>query len=163
MRGAEHPLRRAFAVLALMLAAGSAAADESSWMTVGDDTLADMRGGFDLGGGVTVSFGITRTVAVNGVLVATTSFQVPDIGRITSAQAAVFAKSVGGTGLIQVGTGNTLVTGVLPAAATVVQNTLNGQTISTRTLIDTTTNGMSLIKAINTGTALQDALHQAVR
>lgn len=163
MRRAERPRRCAIAMLVLAFAAGNAAAGEDAWMTVGDDTLARMRGGFDLGGGVMVSFGITRSVAINGVLVATTSFHVPDIGRITPTQAAAFEKNIGGAGLIQVGTGNTMTAGVLPAVATVVQNTLNGQTIQTRTLIDTTTNGMSLVKGINTGSTLHDALRQAVR
>jgi len=190
-------------------AAASAGADtgarpgarDTTWMTVGDDTLAAMRGGFDLGGGVMVSFGISRVVTVNGVVLSSTSFQLPDLGRITAAQIAAFERYLGSTSVVQVGSGNTAPTtptaegGVSVASssggtsstgpsgatgtsassatagsttttfsspATVVQNTLNNQSIQTRTVIDATTNALSLARGANTAAALRDALTRAV-
>ena len=156
--------------LSLALAAGAcsadtprAPADAAVWMTVGDATLETMRGGFDLGGGVMVSFGISRVISVNGVLMASTAFHVPDLGRVTPAQATAFERHVGSASLVQVGSGNVAPSGAAAVpAAVIVQNTLNDQSIQTRTVIDTTTNGMSLAKGLNAGAALQDALVRAV-
>lgn len=206
--------RHRFATFGLFIglwlgAAVSAAADTSArpgargttWMTVGDDTLAAMRGGFDLGGGVMVSFGISRVVTVNGVVLSSTSFQLPDLGRITAAQIAAFERYLGSTSVVQVGSGNTApttptaegggsvasssastgspgpsgasgtsgnaatagsATTTFSSPATVVQNTLNNQAIQTRTVIDATTNALSLARGANTAAALRDALTRAV-
>jgi hypothetical protein len=176
-------------------------ARDTTWMTVGDDTLASMRGGFDLGGGVMVSFGISRIVTVNGVLLSSTSFQLPDLGRVTAAQIAAFERYLGSTSVVQVGSGNSAPTaegGISVAShsgsaggsgnagasgssgspvsaantggatttfsspATIVQNTLNNQSIQTRTVIDATTNALSLARGVNTAAALRDALTRAV-
>lgn len=180
MNTAHHTPARLALVLLLVLGAAAAAsaqpgkapaADRATWMTVGDATLEKMRGGFDLGGGLMVSFGISRSITVNGVLLAAITFNVPDVARITPVQAAALERQMNSANLVQVGPNNSVVaaTGVagaasvaapagLPAAATVVQNTLDNQSIQTRTLIDTTTNAMSLAKSINAAGALRDAL-----
>lgn len=188
-----------FVSLCCGTAAGAGARD-ATWMTVGDDTLAAVRGGFDLGGGVMVSFGISRIVTVNGVVLSSTSLQLPDLGRITAAQVAAFERYLGSTSVVQVGGGNTAPTadadtsvasssggsgssGTLPPSspasapggspagsatttfsspATIVQNTLNNQSIQTRTVIDATTNALSLARGANTAAALRDALTRAV-
>lgn len=155
------------ALALLMLAAGATAGAQAgksadartAWMTVGDTTLEAMRGGFDLGGGLMVSFGISRAITVNGVLLAATTFNVPDVARITPVQAAALERQISSVNLVQVGPNNSVASATsLPAAATVVQNTLDNQTIQTRTLIDATTNAMSLAKSINAAVALRDAL-----
>lgn len=181
MTTAHTPLRLALVLLLALTAATAGAqpgnknpaAPRATWTTVGDTTLESMRGGFDLGGGLMVSFGISRAITVNGVLLAATTFNIPDVARITAVQAAALERQMNSTNLVQVGPNNSVVatTGVagaaaagvaasagLPAAATVVQNTLDNQTIQTRTLIDTTTNAMSLAKSINAAGALRDAL-----
>jgi hypothetical protein len=155
-----------------------------------------------------VSFGISRVVTVNGVLLSSTSFQLPDLGRVTAAQIAAFERYLGSTSVVQVGGGNTAPTAPRTAArcrhgqrcqrfgqrrqyqyavrpcgqqqgapaqrrqrepvprsaspATVVQNTLNDQSIQTRTVIDATTNALSLARGANTAAALRDALTRAV-
>jgi hypothetical protein len=192
------------------VAAGAGAdtgARDTTWMTVGDDTLAATRGGFDLGGGLMVSFGISRVVTVNGVVLSSTSFQLPDLGRVTAAQLAAFERYLGGTSVVQVGSGNTAPTsdtsasvaggsggsggagtagnpGNSPASgpaspsggsavaggasttfsapATIVQNTLNNQSIQTRTVIDATTNALSLARGASTAAALRDALTRSL-
>lgn len=174
-----HPTGHLALALLLLAAAatagaqtGKAPAARTAWMTVGDTTLEAMRGGFDLGGGLMVSFGISRAITVNGVLLAATTFNIPDVARITAVQAAALERQMNSTNLVQVGPNNSVVAATsvagaaagvaasagLPAAATVVQNTLDNQTIQTRTLIDTTTNAMSLAKSINAAGALRDAL-----
>lgn len=167
MRTAHHTLARlVLALLALgaTVAAGAQpgkapAAARTTWMTVGDETLASMRGGFDLGGGLMVSFGISRAITVNGVLLAATTFNVPDVARITPVQAAALERQMNSANLVQVGPNNSVTsTTGLPAASTVVQNSLDNQTIQTRTMIDATTNAMSLAKSINAAGALRDAL-----
>ena len=180
---------------------------DTTWMTVGDDTLAAMRGGFDLGGGLMVSFGISRVVTVNGVVLSSTSFQLPDLGRVTATQIAAFERYLGSTSVVQVGSGNSAPTsdtsasvaggsggsggagtagnpGNSPASgpaspsggsavaggasttfsapATIVQNTLNNQSIETRTVIDATTNALSLARGANTAAALRDALTRSL-
>ncbi|MGJ7543896.1 hypothetical protein [Variovorax sp. LT1R16] len=161
-----HPTGRlTLALLMLAVAAtagaqtGKAPAARTAWMTVGDTTLETMRGGFDLGGGLMVSFGISRAITVNGVLLAATTFNVPDIARITPVQAAALERQMNSVNLVQVGPNNSVASATsLPTAATVVQNTLDNQTIQTRTLIDATTNAMSLAKSINAAGVLRDAL-----
>ncbi len=140
-----------------------AASATKLWRTVGDDKLDSMRGGFDLGAGMMVSFGVTRAVYVNGALVATTSFQVADVGRLTSTQAQQFGNQLAGLNLVQNGPGNVF-QATLPSStlATFVQNTLDNQRIQSRTVIDATTNGASLVRGINTGAAIQAAVRNSI-
>jgi hypothetical protein len=105
------------------------------------------------------------------VLLSSTSFQLPDLGRVTPTQIAAFERYLGSTSVVQVGGGNTAPTtdgGTSTAStaggapATIVQNTLNNQSIQTRTVIDATTNALSLARGVNTAAALRDALTRAV-
>lgn len=152
---------------ALAQAPGAAKAlppDEAAlWRTVGDQTLDQMRGGFDLGGGVVVSFGLARAVDINGVLVTTTSFQIADVSKITAAQATALNKQISTLNLVQNGPGNSFQpTASSSTVGTFVQNTLNNTNIQTRTLINSTTNGMSLAKGINTAATVRDSLLNSI-
>ncbi len=168
------------------------------WVTVGDKALDRMRGGFDLGGGLTVSFGITRAVYINGALVTATSFNIDNLGNITSAQiaqvnqqvaaalrpAAAAAGSAGSAGsgavasapvaaagekaaamslVVQNGPGNSFQ--AMPSSAsigTIIQNTLSNQRIQSQTVIDTSTNGLSMLKGLNSMTTMQNALINSI-
>ncbi|MCY1220722.1 hypothetical protein D9M68_390080 [compost metagenome] len=66
----------------------------AGWKPVAHEKLDDMRGGFEMPG-LQVSFGIERAVYINGALVVATSINIPDVGRITAAQAAQLATSLG--------------------------------------------------------------------
>lgn len=145
-------------------ASGPVSSDEATqWRTVGDQALDQMRGGFDMGGGVVVSFGLARSVDVNGVLVATTSFQIADVSKITAAQAVALNKQLGTLNLVQNGAGNSFQAGASSSTVgTFVQNTLNNQTIQTRTMINSSTNGMSLAKGINTAATVRDSLLNSI-
>ncbi|RDI98081.1 hypothetical protein DVT68_13440 [Dyella solisilvae] len=129
------------------------------WTPVSQDALDETRGGFDLGNGLVASFGIDRAVYVNGNLVTSTSFNVPDIAHITAQQASAMAAALNTISVVQVGPNNTFdATGLqATSAGTVIQNTLNHQNIQSITTLNTTVNSLN---AFRQG-SLQDALQQS--
>jgi hypothetical protein len=135
-----------------------------TWLAAADSTLDAMRGGFGLVPGLTVSFGIMRTVEINGAVVSSTAFEVADLRSISLAQAQQLARQVDGTNFVQNGSGNTFTTTLASGVpALVVQNTLNDQKIRTLTEINAVTNGMSLLKNLNLSQSLNDAIGAATR
>ena len=152
---------------------GASAADRSPsrpadqvWMAVSDQALDDLRGGFDLGGGLMVSFGITRAVYINGDLVTQTTFNADRLSGLTPVQAAQLGRQMQGLSLVQNGPGNSIDATAAAAGSgfgTVIQNTLDNQKIVNQTVINATTNAQSLIKGLNTQGTLNDSLFNAVR
>ncbi|WP_431823626.1 hypothetical protein [Burkholderia sp. F1] len=145
----------------------SQAQDGRNWPAGGAVALSDarldaMRGGFDLPGGLQVSFGISRVAFVDGNLVTTTSFNIPDVSQITARQAqALAAANVGA--LIQVGSGNAAQPAALPAlTGAVIQNTLSNQHIQALTTINTSVNTLSMFKNLNIMSTLNNALTGAL-
>jgi hypothetical protein len=125
-------------------------AKASVWLTVSDRTLDKLRGGFDLGSGLVVSFGVTRMVYINDQLVTTTSFQ---LGQQIGSQAQV----------VQNGLGNTVESGAAGVPmATYIQNTLSGQTIRNQTVIQANTNGLSMLRGLNLNTMISEAIANAI-
>lgn len=118
--------------------------------------LDALRGGFVLPSGLVMSFGIERTVAVNGAVVASTRLTVPDLSRLTGAQASELA-ALRDTMRVQVGEGNALQS-VPGAPALIVQNTLDAQSIGVTTTLDANVGTLGLFQQLNTGAALQSAL-----
>ena len=112
-----------------------------------------------------VSFGITRAVFINGQLVTSTSFQVGDVTKLTSAQADVFRQQVlTQAQVVQNGVGNTLEAGLVAVPlSTYIQNTLNDQTIRNQTVIQATSSGLSVMKGLNLQATLNDSINNAVR
>lgn len=129
------------------------------WAPVSEDALDDTRGGFDLGNGLVASFGIDRAVYVNGNLVTSTSFNVPDIGHMTPAQASAMQSALNTVQVTQVGPNNSFDPSSLGSSGggTVIQNTLNNQHIQNITTINTSVNSLG---AFREG-SLQEALQQA--
>ena len=163
------PLTR-LAVCALLvifsgLAQASAEAGESSeWLAIADSKLDSMRGGFSALPGVMVSFGILRTVHINGVLTSQSGFQIADLRSISVAQAEQLSKQTGAMSLVQTGAGNSFDSGLKPGApAIVIQHTVSNQKIQSLTEINAASNGMSLLKGLNTERTLSDALGAAAR
>jgi Na+-translocating ferredoxin:NAD+ oxidoreductase RnfE subunit len=157
---------RAALALLLCLAAGRAAAAEAPlWTAVDDGTLASMRGGFDFGNGLMVSFGIERAVYINGALVTSTTINVGDLARVTPEQAALVNRQAAAINLVQNGPGNTaaLTTGDLATPGTVIQNTLSNQNIQSQTIINASSNALGLMKTLNSLGSLRDALGNSVR
>jgi hypothetical protein len=169
------------AAACITAAAGAAyaAGAHTTWTTIPQSQLASMRGGFAMPGGLVVSFGIARVVAVNGVVISHTQFTIPDMSSVTPAQAAQLAQHTG-TLVVTNGAGNTaggntssggpaqvttLPNTALPATlapGVIVQNTLSNTQVQTNTVIDTVTNSMGLLQGLNFGRSLTDALTRSV-
>lgn len=144
---------------------------EQVWITVADAKLDEMRGGFDVGGGLIVSLGINQATYINGQLVAQTSIPLSQLSQLSQAQAAVLRERLNTLTVVQNGPGNrwgdtqspadgsALVSQVAGAGAgTVIQNSLNGQRIQQLTTIDATSNGLGLLKAGNWNQTLRDSM-----
>lgn len=143
----------------------AAVAGLADWTApVSQQTLAETRGGFDVGNGLMASFGIDRAVYVNGDLVASTSFNIPDIARMTQAQAAVMATALNAMSLTQVGPNNTFDPSALgqTSAGTVIQNTLDNQNIQSITTLNTSVNSLNAFRDANFQSALQQAQLQSL-
>jgi len=158
------------------------------WLAVNEAELDNMRGGFDMPGGpggpggpglpggpdklgrpnanteLKVSIGIERAVYINGRLSTTNGFNITNIDKLTSEQAKQLNATAGTINLVQTGSGNTFQPGPMPqvTTGTVVQNTLNNQTIKSVTTINATANSLGTFKGINTQLSLQDALQNAM-
>lgn len=177
---AEWPHASRMAARCLVLIATSvfgtaaSAADDSIdreyWVPLPDTVLADLRGGFDLATGLKISFGIERAIYINGALVTTTAF---NIGTLGSAAASLPTLqdgiSRGNEGMpaavIQNGRANFMQSRAAvtnPIAATVIQNTLNNQSIRSLTTVNAAVNSLQILKTVNFGGAMRDALSAAV-
>ncbi len=159
------------AVLAALAFAQQAQADEpgrplarteETWMAVSDHTLDSQRGGFDLGAGLLVSFGITRAVYINGELAAQTTLNFGQLDKITASQATELSRQLNTLNLVQNGPGNTVEGALGGVGGVVIQNTLNNQRIANHTVINAQTNGMSLLKDLNTAATLNEGIARAV-
>lgn len=142
----------------------AAAASEDVWPhPVGNAQLDATRGGFDSGNGLLASFGIDRVVYVNGDLATHTRVSIPDIGHMTAAQAQALAAADGVITVVQGGPGNTstlVPTGA--TAATVIQNSLDGQHIQSLTTIDASVNQLDQFRSARLADVLQTALIQSL-
>lgn len=237
--------------------------DPTQWQAASDDKLDALRGGFQIGANLAVSFGFVRSVTINGDLVSETRFTLPDLSNITADQAKLVNAALAQAHIVQNGAGNTVgtptptttarapaspaapgaadpvptapgstgATGVvaqapspqlptpsltapsapaahsgagistaaaapsalptsptptpqpapslsppsglaslagapnapgLPSSMTVVQNTLNNQTIQSLTVIDTSANSLGMLRAIQSQRSLRDALVGAI-
>ena len=138
--------------------------DPTAWTAVAADKLASMRGGFDMGSGLRVSFGIVRNVLVNGELVSSTRFNFADLGKVTPEEARSAMAAVKTTVIKQMGEGNYAGAGIstLATGGTVIQNTLDNQNIQFSTVISTGVNNLQMLKATNAHTVLKDALMGAL-
>lgn len=135
----------------------------AGWSPVGEDTLDQTRGGFDVGNGLVASFGIDRAVYVNGNLVTTTSFNVPDIAHMTAAQATAMQTALGTVLVTQVGPNNSLNPSALGSGGgTVIQNTLNNQHIQSITTINTSVNSLGAFREGSLQAALQQSQLQSL-
>lgn len=155
-----------FAVAAVLLASACADvhADEPrralramgpGWVPVPTQQLAGMRGGYQLPGGLQLSFGVARVVYVNNQMVASTRVVIPDVARMTASQATALREFQDGT-VVQVGEGNRVAPGT--AGGLVVQNALDGQDIRAVTTLDIGVDTLGVFQALNAQHALHDAL-----
>ncbi len=139
------------------------AADPTVWRTVSDQRLDTLRGGFDAGAGLRVGFGISRAVYINGALMTQTTLNLDQLSQLTPAQALQLNHQIAGMNLVQNGPGNSVQGGVSGlGAGLVIQNTLNNQQIQVQTLIHASTNGLGMLRNINTLGTLRDAVTGAL-
>ena len=133
------------------------------WLAVESHLLDDMRGGFETPLNLTLSFGIERAVYLNGALVTTTSFNLPALGGIMRDDASGQATPVSSVALLQNGSGNTFVTPTItPLAATVIQNTLNNQSIQNLTTINASANSLQLLRNNSLQSLIRDSIGNAL-
>ncbi len=135
----------------------------SEWKFASNEQLDTLRGGFESPTGMTVSFGLVRTVSINGDVVNRTSFNLPDVSKITAEQARAVSTAMAETRLVQNGGGNVVSDSVRSqlSGGTLIQNSLNDQTIQTLTVINAGVNSLGLFKSINLQGAFKDALFGA--
>ncbi|WP_020207111.1 hypothetical protein, partial [Cupriavidus sp. WS] len=98
----------------------------ASWKPVEQDRLDDLRGGFDVGSNLQVSFGIQRAVYINGDLVVATSLTIPNLSRITADQATRLAAALG----VATGAGAAAVNNALASHPATAGNGGNGSSSS---------------------------------
>lgn len=116
--------------------------------------LDALRGGYALPGGLSIAFGLERTVSINGELVVSQRIDIPDLSRMTADQAQQLAQlaqghtvEVGGASSVHPGTG-----------MLVIQNALDGQRIQASTTLHTAVNTLTLLQTLNFNQSLSDAL-----
>jgi len=126
---------------------------------VGAETLDGARGGFEIAGGLSVALGIERVVSVNGEIMSRTNIAIPDLAALTADQARLTQEALGAARMIQIGGNNFAAADLnLPNGATLVQNTLDNQAISSVTTITSAVNSMSLLKDMNFQSTIRDAV-----
>ena len=130
-----------------------------SSLRVDNGELDSMRGGFTLGHGMDVSFGLTRTGSINGVEQFSNSFRIDDLGSRPGDTDLSGMSPV----LLQSGGGNVVSQGVLDSMAlgfdSVIQNTLDDQTISTTNVYDISLQNVpGVVQGLSGARALADSI-----
>lgn len=133
-----------------------AAPAATAWRPVAAAVLDEVRGGFTAPSGLQLSLGIDRLASVNGTLVAQTSVHIADLRNISPAEAAQAQTALGATLLVQDGQAIQAAGQGLPAG-TFIQNTRDGQTITSLTTVNASVNSMSLLKSMNFQDSVRDA------
>jgi hypothetical protein len=154
-------LLQGFACALLMAAASAHAAPAQEWLAAPDEVLARLRGGFALPD-LVVSFGIVRTVNIDGQTVVRTALNIPDVRNITTDQARQLAQQAGTLTIVQNGVGNTAGIPLGGVPGIVIQNTQDNRQLQAITEITATTNGMRLLQSMNLNQTLADALKGAL-
>lgn len=167
------PLSRAVPGMCLAalaaLAAAPAAADgpapverhAETWLAVGDHKLDQLRGGFDPGGGLLVTFGISRATWINGNLMTQTTLNFGQLNQLTAAQAAQLSRQMAGLNLVQNGPGNLFEAHQAGSHGTVIQNTLDNQHIVNETVINASSNALGTVRNLNAQSTVNDAIARA--
>jgi hypothetical protein len=140
---------------------GAAAfADESSFaeaVPVSNAALDEVRGGFEPITNLHASMTLERSAYLNGELIIQRSVTIPDIGNMTTDQAAALAEAAG-TLVIQNGPNNVFDVAGLGPASTVIQNTLSDQHLVTLTTLSVEVNSLGAFREMNFQDGLRDSL-----
>lgn len=143
----------------------AAEVDVAGWVAVDPATLEQARGGFIAASGLEVSLGIERTVTLNGNVVSRTNLTIPDIGRLSADQAREAGQALSAINLVRSGSDGMALPPAIQAApgATLIQNSLNGQQIDSRTVINSSVNTLGLLTSLNFQGSLGDAIARSAR
>lgn len=131
----------------------------TGWAPVSEAVLDGLRGGFQSSlTGPIVSFGIERTVFLNGHLVSSVTLTIPDASKIAANVRDAIT-------LVQHGSGNKVSHDVSALApfTTVIQNSLDHQTIQSHTVINATVATLGWARSLDLGYALSTANLNALR
>ncbi|NNG23906.1 hypothetical protein [Telluria aromaticivorans] len=138
---------------------GAPGLDLDEWTAVDAETLDEMRGGFDIPGGLNLQLGIERVVSINGEVLSRTNVAIADVANMNASQMLMAREALGSAQLIQLGVNNFSPDDLgLPNGATLIQNSLNNQTIQTHTTITSTVNSMALLKDLNFHSTIRDGI-----
>lgn len=144
------------------------------------DRLAELRGSYQIGDGLQASFGITRTVAVNGEIVAVQGLVLRDLGRAFAGGTPTVERVGQALAVVGIGPNNDVARGastpagqglavvslplpigqtaVAPGIVTGIQNTLNNTLVQTRTTIDATIESLGFLRHIHRAGAIRDGM-----
>jgi hypothetical protein len=150
-------------VLLLSIAGAASAGPFDPANAVDSATLDQARGGFITPDGLVVTLGLERLVTINGNVVERTQMQLGDIGKLARGEGAISREALGELRLIQNGDVRTMAGNAQNLlGGTIIQNTLNDQSIRNQTSINATVNTAGMLRALNFGTSLNNALSTAV-
>ena len=165
MQWLTHACRALMATLlagacgAALAQGGAVEIGTDEWQAVDADTLDKQRGGFDIPGGLNLSLGIERVVSVNGEVLSRTNVAIANMATMNADQLLQARAALGSAQMIQLGGNNFAASDLgLPNGATLIQNSLNDQTIRAHTTITSTVNSMALIKDLNFHSTIRDAV-----
>jgi hypothetical protein len=126
-------------------------------------TLEAARGGFITADGLMVTLGLERLVSINGTVVERTEMQLGDIGKLARGEGTISRDALGELRLIQNGDVRTMAGNAQNLlGGTIIQNSLNDQTIRNQISINATVNTAGMLRALNFGASLNNALSTAV-
>lgn len=126
---------------------------------VSETVLAQMRGGFQSSpNGPVLAFGIERTVLVNGERVSSSVLTIPNLSQLANNASNAFT-------LIQTGGGNAVSPGMssLSPFMSVMQNSLDNQTIQHQTVMNATVAALGWARSLALGNALSQATLGTIR
>ncbi len=132
-------------LVACALAVHGAASADDDWTPVSAARLEALRGGFTTPAGLQVAIGVERLVSINGEQVSRTLLSAGMPGQLDAGR------------LIQNGAGNVFTEATMRAGATVIQNSLSNQIISTQTVITANLNSAALLRDLNFQQSLSTA------
>jgi len=131
---------------------------------VGAEVLGEMRGGVDLGLDYSFAIGITRTTSINGIEQFSSAMYINELGAAHGTGAPTQTLQLGEPMIIQNGPGNFVDAGLLSSpglsSATIIQNTLDNQTITNELVLDVSLQNVStMIQGMDLSRIARDGLN----
>lgn len=146
-------------------AASPVSDDFSGYATASSSELDRVRGGFSLASGdgeLQISIGIERAVFVDGILKVSTKFDIASLGSQIADGSNLAALNI-----VQNGAGNIFIpaslTDLPSNVMTLVQNTLDNQTISNFNIINATVTSRDLLRSMAITSSVQEMLAGSIR